>query len=245
MMAFSLVSVIALAGGNESLFELANENYSEGRYDKAIESYQEILASGYSSPALYYNLGNSYYKKNEITRAIINYERALLLAPGDDDIKYNLNIANQLVVDKINALPEFFLTKWIRQLRMGLSPNQWGIISLSCFLFTGIFFLLFYFLRSRPWRRFLFFTSILMLLISGTSLAFGLKQNQQFTERNTAIILSPTVTGKSSPDESGTDLFVLHEGVKVWITDHLNGWLEIELADGNKAWIPENSLERI
>ena len=245
ILAFFLASVVAFADGNESLFSLANQKYSEGNYDEAIKSYEEIIGSGYSSAALYYNLGNSYYKQNELTLAILNYERALKLSPGDEDIKYNLEIANQLVVDKINSLPEFFISKWIRQLRMGFSPNQWGWISIFPFFLTCSFALLFYFLRSTTLRKIFLAAGIIMLLSSSTCLLFGVQQNKLFSERNTAIIFSSTVTGKSSPDNSGTDLFVLHEGVKVWIIDHLNGWLEIQLADGNKAWIPENSLERI
>jgi len=245
IIAFLMITAANYADSNESLFALANEKYSEGLYSEAIESYEQILSSGYSSAALYYNLGNAYYKVNDITKAILNYERALLIAPGDEDIKYNLDIANQLVTDKIDTLPEFFLSKWVRQLRMGFSPDQWGIISLAGFFLTGLSFLLFYFLRKRGMRRLFFIMSIVAIVISGTTLLFGIQQNKQLTERNTAIIVSPTVTGKSSPDEGGTDLFVLHEGVKVWITDQLNNWIEIELADGNKAWVQEKSLERI
>jgi len=240
-----LVSSAAIADGNESLFALANQKYSDGKYAEASQSYEEILATGYSSAALYYNLGNSYYKQNELTLAILNFERALLLSPGDEDIKYNLEIANQLVVDRIDALPEFFLSKWVRQLRMGLSPDNWGMLSLIAFFLTGIAFLLFYFLRRRFFRKLFLVIVVIMILFSGTTLLFGWQQNKLLSERNTAIIFSSTVTAKSSPDEGGTDLFVLHEGVKVWITDQLNDWLEIQLADGNKAWIPENSLERI
>ncbi len=240
-----LVAAAVYADGNESLFALANQKYSDGKYEEAIKSYNDILASGYTSGALLYNLGNAYYKQNELTLAILNYERALLLSPGDDDIKYNLDIANQLVVDKIDALPEFFLSKWIKQLRMGLSPGQWGKLSLIFFMLACISILLFFFLRRRFFRKLFLVAGVITILFSGSTLLFGWEQNKRLTDRNTAIIFSSSVTAKSSPDESGTDLFVLHEGVKVWITDQLNGWLEIQLSDGNKAWITENSLERI
>ena len=240
-----LVNIACIAGGNESLFELANQKYSEGSYDEAISSYEEILKTGNSSAALYYNLGNAYYKTNEVTKAILNYERALLLAPGDEDIKYNLDIANQLVADKINSLPEFFLTKWFKQLRTGLSPDKWAFLSIISFALTAIFALIFFFAGTRFIRKLSLAGAFFFFLISTTSLTFGRIQHKQLSERKTAIIFSPSVTAKSSPDQGGTDLFVLHEGVKVWITDQLNDWLEIQLADGNKAWIPENSLERI
>jgi len=240
-----LVSLAAHADGNESLFALANQKYSDGQYAEAIQSYEEILATGYSSAALYYNLGNSYYKHNELTLSILNFERALLHSPGDEDIKYNLDIANQLVVDKVDALPEFFLSKWVRQIRMGLSPDRWGKLSLIAFSLTGISLLLFYFLRRRFFRKLFLVIGVITILFSATTLLFGWQQNKLLSDRNTAIIFSSSITAKSSPDESGTDLFVLHEGVKVWITDELHDWLEIQLADGNKAWIPENSLERI
>jgi len=241
----SLMSFAVLADGNESLFSLANQKYTEGKYQEAIEAYNNILSTGYASAALYYNLGNSYYKTNQLTQAILNYERALLLSPGDEDIKYNLEIANQLVVDKIDALPEFFVSKWLRQLRMSFPPGHWARLSLTSFFLAGVAVLFFLFLRRRFLRKLFLAFAAAMIFLSGTSLIFGLQQHKQLTERNTAIIFSPSVTAKSSPDDSGTDLFVLHEGVKVRITDRLNDWFEIELADGNKAWVPENSLERI
>lgn len=245
ILTFMLISLAAFADGNESLFALANQKYSDGQYEEAKNSYEEIIANGFSSAALYYNLGNSCYKLNEITPAILYYERALLLSPGDEDIKYNLDIANQLVADKINALPEFFFTKWVRQLRVGLSPDLWGRLSLITFFLVGVSLILFFFLRRRFFRKLFLVVGVIVALFSGTTLLFGLQQSHHLENKNTAIIVSSSLTAKSSPDESGTDLFVLHEGVKVWITDQLNGWLEIQLADGNKAWIPEKSLERI
>ena len=241
----SIFSGALMADGNESLFELANQKYADGSFEEAISSYEEILATGHSSAALYYNLGNAYYKTNQVTRAILNYERALLLSPGDEDIKYNLDIANQLVADKINSLPEFFLTKWFKQIRTGMSADSWALTSIASFAITALFALLFFFLRNRAVRKLSLAATVLFLIISGTTLVFGSLQHKQFSERNTAIIFSPSVTAKSSPDQGGTDLFVLHEGVKVWITDQLNDWVEIQLADGNKAWIREDDLERI
>jgi hypothetical protein len=149
------------------------------------------------------------------------------------------------VADKINTLPEFFVSKWIRQIRTGLSPDNWGLISILTFAGAALFVILFFFLRSRTMRKMFLAAGVIMLMLSSLSLVFGNQQHKQFKDRNTAIIFSPSVTAKSSPDQGGTDLFVLHEGVKVWITDKLNDWLEIQLADGNKAWIPEETLERI
>jgi tetratricopeptide (TPR) repeat protein len=246
----SLFSVAISFGENNlkivhTLLDSANAAYSKKQYDAAVDFYKKILELGYVSPEVYYNLGNSYFKQNKITDAIYYYEKALKLAPNDKDIKYNLSIANQYITDKIKSVPEFFLTRIIHKIADLMSSNQWAITSLILFVIAVISALWFLFSRSFTIKRITLYVVIIGLLISAASLYFSNVQYKRYTKNYKAIVFAPTVTIKSSPDKEGNDLMIIHEGLKVEITDSLNNWYEIKLPDGNKGWTEKQNVKKI
>ncbi len=226
-------------------FIKANQYYTKAQYDSAIAVYEFILNQGYESAQLYYNLGNAYFKMKNIPKAILNYERARLLSPQDDEINFNLQLAQNLVVDKITPLPELFLKKWWKNLKHFFSSNTWAIISLVSFGCMLIFFTLYLFTIPGIIKKISFILIILMFLISIVAFSSAHSIKSERTTHNTAIVMSSTVTVKSSPDENGTDLFVIHEGTKVWVLDQLGDWLRIKIADGNNGWLKTSDVERI
>ena len=226
-------------------FDKANAFYSEGKFEEAINGYQEILKSGVESPELYYNLGNAYYRHGLLPKAIINYERALLLAPHDQDIRYNLELAYSKITDKIDPVGEFFLTKWFSSLRSSSDSDTWAKLSVATFVFFLIGLLLFFFAKTTLFRKVSFFFSVLLILVSIVTFGFSSNQKQKLINRDRAIIMTPSVTVRSSPDASGTEIFVLHEGTRVEILQNLREWNEIELQDGSVGWIPVADLEVI
>ena len=223
----------------------ADTLYAQGHYPEAARVYSGILKRGYESADLYFNLGNAYYKSGQVTKAILNYERARLLAPNDDDIKYNLDLAQAHVVDNIQPLPEFFLTKWWHSVINTHSADEWGVQSMVAFFIFLILFVLFLFAQSVRRKKLAFWVSILSLTWSAFTFSFASSQKSKLTHRNTAIITAPTVTVKGSPSETGTELFIIHEGLKVKLTDSLGTWKEIQLADGNKGWVQDSTMVRI
>jgi len=238
-----LLSFSAVA--QDGLLEKANEHYNNQEYEEAIEAYQEVLNSNKESAEVYYNLGNAYYKNGQITPAIINYERAKLLAPNDEDIQFNLELANQHVVDAIDPLPKVFFVRWWNNLANKFPADGWAKISVISFVLALVFAGLFFFTRTTAIKRLSFWVGILIVAISIFSFNFAARQKKQMTSHNFAVIVQPSVTVKSSPSESGTDLFLIHEGLKVEVKDSLGSWRQIRLADGNQGWLPENSLEKI
>jgi tetratricopeptide (TPR) repeat protein len=229
----------------QELFDQANENYTQEQYAEAVAMYDSIHSLGLSSAELYYNLGNAHYKMGHISSCILNYERALQLAPNDKDITYNLELVQQHVVDKIEMLDVFFLKKMLYNTRITQTSNTWAKLSLVSFAAT-LFFLLFFFLSRRTLiKRITFYLSILTLIITLVSLSFSSNVKHDMTSHESAIVFSPTVTVKSSPNESGTKIFVLHEGTKVQIVDRLGEWVEILLSDGNKGWMKSETIEEI
>lgn len=224
------------------LWEKANAYYTTEEYQQAISIYEQILAADEESAKLYFNLGNAYYKTGDINNAILNYERAKLLAPHDEDIDFNLQIANQFVVTTIEELPQPFFLRWRTSAINRYPADTWAFISVSAFILFLILLGFVVFSKTVALRRISFWTGILVVIFSGFTYSFASKQKQKIIERNSAIVFCPRVTVKSSPAEAGTDLFLIYEGLKIEITDSLNTWKEIKLADGNEGWLPDSCI---
>jgi tetratricopeptide (TPR) repeat protein len=223
-------------------FKKGVEYYTASNYQEALKEWLEIYDTGYRSAALDYNIGNAYFKLNNVPGAILFFERALLLKPADNNINYNLQISRSLVVDKFEEIPELFFVRWFDFISLLMPTNTWAYIS----VFTFVLFLLLlslYIYSSRYRVKVLgFWAALFFLLVSASSLAFTVRNRSLVYDSQKAVIFAPTVNGKSSPDNSGTDLFVLHEGSKVAIEDTVGEWYEIKLSDGNKGWVPASSL---
>ena len=229
----------------ETLMEQANQFYIAQDYQQAVRPYEQVLNMGKSSVQLYFNLGNAWYKLNDPPRALLWYERAKLLAPANEDIDFNIRVAGQFIVDNIEALPQPFFLRWRTSVVNMASADTWGIISVISFLLFLIILGTFLFSRYAWVKKTAFMTGILALLFSAFSYSFAGRQKKALDERNHAIIFCPRVTVKSAPSSTSTDLFLIHEGLKVEITDSLNNWKEIRLPDGNKGWMPDSCAVRI
>ena len=177
--------------------------------------------------------------------AILNYERALLLNPGDGDARANLQLANSKITDKIEPAGTFFITVWARGLRDCCSSNTWAVIGIGSFLLFLIGLYFYIFVRNIKVKKAGFFVALPMLLISIVANACAIDQNQRRNAHDEAIVFAPTVTAKSTPADSGTDLFVLHEGTKVTLMEKVGDWIEVRIADGNRGWLPQSSIEVI
>lgn len=240
-----LYTVIWAQQNNEQLWENANSLYAEEEYQQAIGLYEQILQNGMESASLYFNLGNAYYKAGDMNKAILNYERARLLAPQDEDIRFNLELANQYVVTKIDELPQPFFKRWRNKI-VNLYPlKTWATLSIAAFILTLFLAGIFLFSRRISYKRLAFWSGIFFLFISALTFSLASIQKKMVTTRNHAIVFCPRVTIKSSPSQSGTDLFLIYEGVKVEVTDSLNKWKQIKLNDGNQGWLPDSCIVKI
>ncbi len=242
--------VASIYGANDTVqytseyFTQANQLYKEGEYAEAIKQYKEELKRGVSAD-LYYNLANAYYKQNEMGLAILNYERALKINPALQDAKYNLRLAEQRTIDKFDIQPDFFLKKMRNKITNLFTSNQWVIFAFLFFLSFLVLFLSFLFARTKQRRKLLFILSMVSLLFFFYGMVEAQTQKKRFLQHNKAIILQGAVTVKSSPNESGTDIFELHEGTKVTLKSELDGWVEVILSNGAVGWIKAKTVERI
>ena len=239
-----LLLIVPLTGHAVTKAE-ADSAFVRGEYQQAIKDYEALLKQG-ASADLYYNLGNAYYRSENITRAVLNYERALLLSPGDRDIRFNLQIARSKTIDKIVPESEMFFFTWYRSLVNLMSVDAWAWTALVS-LALVIILLLIYLFSERIWlRKIGFFGGLVLLALFVLSNIFAWQQKQDLLFRKGAIIVSPSVTVKSTPAVNGTDLFILHEGTKVSITDgSMKGWTGIRIADGKEGWVESKMMEAI
>ena len=232
-----------------SLFSQANTYYAEGNYAEAAAQYEQIIASTSDEMSsdyavVYYNLGNAYFKQGELAQSILAYERALRLQPSLKDAKHNLQFAQSRIVDNIEDTHSFFLSNWLKAVRNALSERTWVMLSISLFLLTLVGFFFFAFSHTIWLRKTAFYTSLVALLISVCACANAGSLHQRDTERAEAIITQGIVNAKASPDRSGTELFTIHEGTKVKITETIGEWCCIEVGN-NIGWMPLAHLERI
>ena len=226
-------------------FEKAEEAYTDGEYATALGIYNSALEMGYESADLYYNVANCYFRKGELAASILNYERALKLEPSHEDAKHNLEFAEAKTVDNINEIGNVFLVDWWNAICNIVSADAWAWVAISLFVIVLVALSLYIFVRKMWVRKLGFSVAIIALFFTISSLFSANTRYNIETSKSQAIVFSQTVTIKSSPDSSGNDLFILHEGTKVNIKSTLGEWVEISTLDGNSGWIPANAIEVI
>ena len=230
----------------DSLWNAANEAYAQERWEDAIGDYTAITDASLESAPLWCNLGSAWYKNGNLAKAILYYEKALKLDPSYEDARYNLEFLNAMKIDRIESVPELILTTWTKSLGRLLDSNAWAVCFLVFLALTLAMALLFVLGSSAASRRTGFFTGIVLLFLAVASLSFSLWQKNDYMKAESAIVMRPVASVKSSPSgDSAKDLFVLHEGTKVKVIDNVGGWSNIELADGRQGWIPSGDVEVI
>ncbi len=244
--AFLLVySVNAFSTNPDDVFLSANEAYAAGEYERAVELYEELVSMEYQYFALYYNLGNAYFKSNQIAPAILYYEKALELNPSHNDVIFNLNVANTRIVDKIDKVPEFFIWKWWRAFYNAFPMDIWALTGLVLFILSLVSLMVYFLTSSLIIQKAGFWLALILFFFSLISLNNARIQNRRIAKQDTAIVYSPVVTVKSSPSQESVDLFVLHEGSKVYIKEELNEWYRIRIDNGSEGWIKGEKIRLI
>jgi len=232
-------------GANDSeLWNDAAKAYSEKDYEGAVTIYQQLAQKGESAP-LYYNYANALFKAGYTGRAILYYERALRLDPSNEDIKYNLEFANLSKTDKIDKVEPFFVVEWYRDLTNLMTSNMWANVSLVLFLLAMVMFLVYRFGKLLNLRKVAFSLFIVFIVFFVVTMGHAFYSKNRVVNNPEAILMAGSETARSTPDDSGTEVFVIHEGTKVKIKSSLSEWSEVQLEDGKVGWIRTSSVEVI
>jgi Tetratricopeptide repeat len=241
-----LISVnFIFASEADGLMNEANQLYQNKMYEEAIEKYNSILELNYESSALYYNLGNAYYRSTKIGMAILNYERGLKLDPNNEDLLYNLSIVKARTIDRIKEVPKIFIVEWWELLISSLSTTMWQIVVILFYILLLASITLYFVTKSGTAQRVSIFTTLIGLsgAIFFSIILFANVQRESSTDFG--IVTTHTISAKQSPNETSDDLFVIHEGLKVAVQEVFGEWNKIKLSDGKVGWLPINSLEMI
>lgn len=229
----------------DNLMKQGNDFYQQKKYENAIAAYQILADEGYEGVALFYNLGNSYYRDGKIGYAILYYEKALRISPNDDDVQHNLAIARAKTVDKIDTLPQFFIFQWWESLLALFSVTGWTYLSYFLYLLVLISAGTYFFARNNKWQRYSFLGGLaisIILIFSVILLIVNLNRELNIKQ---GIIIKPVISVKLSPDPNSNDAFVIHEGLKVQLEDKVDDWVKIRLHDGKIGWLPEDDVAAI
>lgn len=242
---FLIITMISFLGmaQNNVLFDEATKAYNEGKYNEAIENYNRIIDNGEHSAALYYNLGNAYYKLNKVAPSIYYYEKSLLLDPSDNEVKNNLGFARNMTLDAIEQMPETGFGKIISDVTSFLSFDQWAISAIIFMILFVLGYIAFYFLSYSSQKRVAFIGSMASLVISIISVLIAYLEYSSYNSEQPAIVFENEVIVKSEPNNRSQETFRIHEGTKVFVLDTLSDWNKIKLADGKTGWLPSTNIK--
>lgn len=235
----------SFAQSPDQLMLNGNKLYQERQYENAIQAYQKILSQGYESGPLYFNLGNAYFRTGKLGYAIYNYEKGLKLVPNDDDLIYNLRIANSRTVDKISELPKLFIVSWWEGIVTSLTITGWSILVIVFYLILISSVAVYLLIRKAALQRFAFISGSLSLAVLILVSVFLFARINREASTNYGILLSQSYSVKVSPDSKSSDAFVVHEGIKFTIEDYVSDWFKIRLVDGKVGWVERNSIGQI
>ncbi|MGA9269637.1 MAG: tetratricopeptide repeat protein [Lutimonas sp.] len=245
LLVMTLSGILGMAQNADSLFVKANEMYRLEKYDEALKTYEEIEALDQESWALYYNIGNIHYKMNRVAPAIFYYEKALKLRPDQQDVRFNLEFANQMVLDNIEPLPRNLGQRFMDAFILKLTYETWAKIAVGLAFLFALLFLMYHFSYSTGKKRFYFITSIITVVLVTTSVFFAFRNQLYIKNNKEAIIFATEAEVMNAPTTTSETYFELHEGTKVTVLENLDNWKKIRIADGKIGWIDEKHLREI
>ncbi len=245
---FAFNALAAFAGSETNYYyqlaQSGNQAYEQGEYDSAITLYSKVVNANFASPNLFYNLGNSYFKTNNLAPSIYYLEKAHKLAPFDKDIEFNLNMARSQITDRINSVPQPIVVKVWSYVRNLMSIDSWAILCVVAFMIFVVLIGFYLLSASVALKKLAFFTSFGFLLTALLSITSGLSAYNYVKSENQAVVFAGSLSVKAEPKSSSADLFIVHEGTTVNVLEEVNKWVRVSLPDGNEGWAPLEDVKR-
>tara|TARA_E500000331_G_scaffold172549_1_gene166840 strand:- start:2448 stop:3188 length:741 start_codon:yes stop_codon:yes gene_type:complete len=239
---FLILLIFSNNQGIEDLFEQSNDFYTNGNYENAVLGYLDILESGFESAELYFNIGNTFYKLNNIPESNFYYEKAKSISPNDNDILTNLSFAQNLRIDKIEKLPVTELQNLKLSILDLLSEKGWSVSLITLIWLMCSSFILYIVSNNSKFKRLFFSISIVFLILSSLTIYINFEK-KKLNEIKYAIVYDKEIEVWSEPNNISELKFLLHEGTKVKQLDIIQDWVNIQLENGTLGWIQLSSLK--
>jgi hypothetical protein len=226
-------------------YRMAGDLYNQGAFEKALTEYRRIVKSGFEAADLYYNMGNAAFRSNSIGYAVLYYEKALKLDPSHEDAANNLAYVSRYTIDSFDEVPELFIRTWISAAVQAFSERTWSLLALILFTVSVISVLVYLFTRNLGLKKTGFFSALFGLILFIFAILSAIARHNDIVEPASGIVISPSVLVRSTPSESGNELFVLHEGARVEMKEEVAGWQNIRIVDGREGWIRSGDFAHI
>lgn len=235
-----LVSSISVTA-HDPLLDSAKTFYDQANYEKTINCYTEILQKGFESGELRYNLANAYYRTNQIGQSILNYEKALKLLPGNEDILFNLATANSKKRDKFDQIPDSSISGLLNSINKIVSFEIWAILSTILFIGSATFFYISKKIKSNQITKYAILTMGIGILFG----FFSLQQKKSVTNSKFGVVLNNKSNILSEPNSNSTILLEVNEGSKLKIIRTDGNWINISTPGNDKGWIELENISEI
>jgi len=243
---FSSLSVLITPAFDYSgSFEKANELYERGDFSGAMEGYEQILKEGAADAALYYNMGNACFKKDMLGRAILYYEKALILSPRDRDIRQNLEYVRSLTADKQYSNGEGIIHFFLSGMKGFLSLNELTVMVILLYFFLFLLAFIFIFTDSKALKFYIKLSGFFLLLLFVLSIFFLSSRIYNMEYNPGAIIMTEQAEARSGPGDNYTEVFTVHEGSLVYLRQNQRDWSQITLPSGYTGWVKSGMIEKI
>ncbi len=244
---FLLISTLSFANEKELInyIQKGNIEYKNQNYELALENYLKVLHQGYTSAELYYNIGNTYYRLGKLGYAILNFEKALKLAPGDEDAQHNLKVANAHTIDRLQTIPKLFLIEWWDYLLMLFTFNGWAFIFILFFILFLALIAFYFYYKNSSYQKPIFFAGLANIVLLFLVLTILIVRYNYETTNEFGILVESNANVKVAPDFDANDAFIIHEGIKFKIEDKVENWTKIKLTDGKVGWLNNNLFKPI
>ena len=240
----SCVAAFAVQNQYDQLMAQANKLYVDGNYAEAKDVYLNI-ATEKQGLELFYNLGNCCYRLDDIGHAILYYEKAHKIDPTDEDLNHNLSVAREKTVDKFANVSDGIVSAWTKSFVSALHSNTWAYLSILFFVISLVCLFVVFVDTEYLKKSILLGVSVLTMLLFVICLMSSVSAKNLYNSTDVAIITAQVCNAKSSPESTSNEVFVLHEGTKIEVTDKIGDFYEIRIQNGNKGWVPVSDIEFI
>lgn len=254
---FAILPFIVFASDvsyDTELISKADSAYNIDNYEEALQLYLQAAQNG-ADDNLLYNIGNSYYRLNQLGKAVLYYERALKLNPTNNDAKQNLEFVNTKTIDEISDNKGSFISNTLTSIATCFTANTWAIVSIIIFFLMLSAIATYMFSSSIMLRKTGFFGGIILFFMLIITIGIAFYSAFLVNSRNEAVIISPSTilsTKPRAPQNRNEEAMLLHEGTKVIILDSINTWdangnrwYDVSIDNNHRAWIKDADIERI